>query len=287
MLNNPIFYFATIHKLTAAFGTLFNEIYIARTTDGNTNQVIRVPLTYAPKNKLLLRADQDPDATKMTAITLPHMAFEMMPDFQYDGTRRQPPLEKFVVKDASFPNKLKRQYIPVPYNINYNLYVYVNNLMDGQKIIEQIIPFFTPDWTVSINHIPEMGLAFDTPIILKSVQMDDNHFDQQFVERRVLVWTLSFVVKTYFLGPIKSKPIIKFAHERFYFSETVEEQAGTSNVNAQSIISVTPGLTANGEPTSNSAITVDANTIYVDNDFGFIEAYTNGPIRFEGDVWNI
>jgi hypothetical protein len=267
--------------MTAAFGTLFNEIYFHRFgDDGSIAQIVRVPLTYAPKDKLLLRAAADPDATKEMAITLPRMAFELIPPFSYDGTRKLSHLTKYVMKDETQPNKLKRQYIPVPYDLTYNLYVYANNIEDGNKIIEQILPFFTPDWTLSINIIPEMDVTLDIPIVLSGVTLEDK-YDGNFIDRRVLVWTLTFTMKTYFFGPIKSKPIIKFAFERFIVPPVgTDTSAAVANSDILQTIQVSPGLDANGNPTSNAAITVDANTIYVDDDFGFIETFSSGPITF-------
>ena len=279
MIGNPIFYHSTIRKSVVAFGHLFDDISIQRTNANNVvQQIIRVPLTYAAKNKLLLRADQDPDATKDDAIVLPRMAFEMLPPFSYDGSRKLPALEKYAHKHDTIPNKLRRQYVPVPYDINFNLYIYVNNLEDGNKIIEQILPFFTPDWTISMNLITDMDLTFDVPIVLRSVSPDDTHFDGQFNQRRVMIWTLSFVMKTYFLGPIKNKPIIKFAHERIFFADNVTDAVG--NTDAVGEIIVSPGLDANGDATSNASITVDANVIFVDDDYGYIESFSSGPISF-------
>jgi hypothetical protein len=262
--------------MVVAFGYLFKDMHIHRTSNGTVQQIIRVPLTYAPKNKLLLRADVDPDTTKLDAITLPRMAFEMMPGMQYDEDRRLPPLEKWVVKDDTNPNKVKRQYIPVPYNINFNLYIYVNQVEDANKIMEQILPFFTPDWTVSINIFSELNLSFDIPIIIGTPTLEDK-YDGQFKDRRVMIWTIPFVMKTYYLGPVKSKSIIKFAHTRFFFGDAND----VGNTDIQSSILVQPGLDANGNPTSNAAASIDANLINIDDDFGYIETYTSGPVGFE------
>lgn len=279
LMGHAPFFFNTKERMVIAFGRLFDGIHIER-SNGTTNQLVRVPLTYAPKNKLLFRADQDPDNLKTAAIELPHMAFEVASDFIYDGDRKLPPLERLVNLDTADANKFKRQYVPVPYNLHFNLYVYVNHISDGAKIVEQILPFFTPDWTLSLQFIPEVGLNLDVPIILQSVSMDDNHWDGAFTQRRVLVWTLSFVMKTYFFGPIKSKPIIKFAYERFVIDPAGSEEISNGDILAQ--VLVQPGMMANGSPTSNAALSVDANTIYATNTYGYVETYSaNGNIAWE------
>jgi len=281
MLGNAPFYHSTIRKMVAMFGTMFNDIHFHRyAADGSVSQIIRVPLTYAPKNKLLLRADVDPDATKEAAIVLPRMAFEIIPPFRYAAERRMSHMTRYVVRDDDNSNKLMRQYIQVPYDMNFNLYVYVNNIEDGNKIIEQIIPFFTPDWTLSVNIIPEMGISLDIPVELKNVSFEDK-YDGNFTDRRVFIWTLSFTVKTAFFGPIKSKPIIKFAHERFIISSTSDIDDSVANTDVLQEIVVSPGQDANGVATSNASLTVNANTIFANTDFGFIEEFTSGPISFE------
>ncbi len=276
MLGNPPYYFHTLRRMVIIFGTVFNDIIIHRTaSNGAINQVIRVPLTYAPKNKLLVKADIDNDSQKPIAMTLPHMAFEMMTDISYDGGRKLPGLNKFVIKDNDAPNKLKRQYVGVPYQIPFNLYVYANHIEDGNKIIEQILPMFTPDWTVETEIIPEMGIKLDIPITLQGgIQLEDK-FDGKFTDRRILIWTLPFMMKTMFYGPIKSKPIIKFANENFYFESPI------ANNSPEGVLAVRPGLDANGAPTSDANVSVDANTIFIDDDYGYVETFSSGPIQFE------
>lgn len=270
--------------MVIAFGRIFEDMKIERfDAQKNVTQVIRVPLTYAPKNKLLLRADQDPDALKTAAVELPHMAFEISPNFEYDGSRKLSPLEKFVRLDMNDANRMKREYVPVPYNMTMNLYVYANKIKDGNKIIEQILPFFTPDWTLNIEFVPDMNLSFDVPIILTNLSLDDAHWDGNFTDRRVLVWNLSFLMKTYFLGPVKSKPIIKFPKTRFIIAPDASSNNDViANTDILAQINTHPGMTSNGEPTSNAAISVDPNVIYATNTYGYIESFSsNGHIIWE------
>ena len=280
MFGHDIFDFETIDRHIIAFGKLFSDMRIRRRDpNGTVEQVLRVPLTYAPKNKLLLKADVDQDATKTAAVELPRMAFQLMPNMQYDGSRKLTNLNKMVWLDSEQPNHLKREYVPVPYNLNMELYVYVNHITDGNKIVQQILPFFTPDWTVNILFVDETGLTFDVPIILTSVEMDDSHWGDTFTERRVLIWTLAFEIKTYFLGPVKSKPIIKFAKERVALTSNNLPLDDTSDIVSQ--ITVSPGLDSAGNPTSNSSATIDQNIIIATDDFGYIETFQEGRVIYE------
>ena len=259
MLGNSPFYFSTIRKMVVILGNLFNETYITRTdSEGNVAQLIKVPLVYASKNKMLVRVDEDPEIQRLTAITLPRMSFEMT-GLEYDNSRKLNTVGRNVVKDTTNANKLKQQYNPVPYNFNFNLYIYVKNAEDGTKIVEQILPFFTPDWTVSVNLIPEMNETKDIPIVLTSVQQED-HYDGDFLERRAIVWTLQFTMKGYMYGPVAHKPIIKVSKTQFYV-DTSNDIIGT--------IRVQPGLLSNGSPTTNSQLSVNTSIIEVDDDYGF------------------
>ena len=256
------FYFSTTRKYVIAFGTLFNDIIIKRTdSEGIPTQTIKVPLTYAPKDKMIARIEADPDLFREPATILPRMSFELT-GLSYDSSRHKNTLNVLVKKDVD-PNKLRMQYQSVPYNLNFNLYIYVKNAEDGTKIIEQILPYFKPQWDVSLYILPEMNHSIDVPIELKSVSPEDK-YDGDFKERRVLTWTLSFTARGQYFGPIKKKPIIKFPRMDFYFGpDDPSELVGRYTVE--------PGLTVDGNPTSDPLESVDANLIDVDDDFGFIE----------------
>lgn len=271
MFNNGPYYFSTIRKMVTYFGTCFNNIQITRTdSTGQVKQLIKVPLTYAPKDKMLARVDADPTIQRQPAIVLPRMSFEIS-GMEYDGARKLITSGRTVVKDQNDANKLKRQYNPVPYNFNFDLFIYVKNAEDGTKIVEQILPFFTPEWTATINLIPEMNISMDIPIILNSIQMQDT-YDGTFAQRRAIVWTLRFVVKGYLYGPVRSKPIIKIANTQFFVpvggSQANIAQA-VSNTDVIGRITVKPGLLANGSPTTNSQLSVNTSIIEVDDDYGF------------------
>jgi hypothetical protein len=173
-------------------------------------------------------------------------------------------------------DRFKYQYSPVPINVEFTLYVFVGNQEDGTKIIEQIVPFFTPDWSSTVHLIPELNISVDIPIILGQVTKEDL-FEGAYADKRTIIWTLPFVLKGYLYGPIKSKPIIKFVHENFYFGNP----ADNSNTDVVSTILVEPGLTANGDPTTNSALTIDPLLIDVDDDWDYIVEKSGIVINFE------
>ena len=262
------FYFSTMRKYVILFGTLFNDIHITRTSNsGSTTHLLKIPLSYAPKEKMLTRFENDPNIDRETAVLLPRMSFEMT-GITYDSSRKLNTLGKIAVKDTN-KNKLKYQYNPVPYNIDFTLYVYVKNAEDGTKIIEQILPFFTPDWTSSVSLIPEMEVTMDIPVILNNISMEDT-YDGDFKERRALIWTLNFTLKGYIYGPVKKGAIIKFANTSFYIPEVVTLSDAVGVTTPSDRVTVSPGLDANGNPTSNASRSIDINLIEATDDFGFV-----------------
>jgi len=260
-----------MRKYVILFGTLFNDIHITRTNSaGATTSLLKVPLSYAAKEKMLARLEGDPEIQRETAVLLPRMSFEMT-GVSYDATRKLNTLGRVAGKDTSNLNKLKYQYNPVPYNLKFRLNVYVKNAEDGTKIVEQILPFFTPDWTSTIALIPELGINMDIPIILDNISIEDT-YEGKFTERRALIWTLEFTLKGYIYGPIKKSSIIKFANTSFYIPDSnivdIASAVGVSSPNDR--VTVAPGLDANGNPTSNAALTIDRNLIEADDDYGFV-----------------
>ena len=264
-------YFSTMRKYVIIFGTLFNDIHITRTnTAGATVDLLKVPLSYAAKEKMLARLENDPEIQRQTALLLPRMSFEMT-GLSYDQQRKLNTLGRIAVKDTTNLNKLKYQYNPVPYNFDFKLSIYVKNAEDGTKIMEQILPFFTPDWTVTVALIPEMNINMDIPVILNNVSVEDS-YDGQFADRRALIWTLDFTLKGYIYGPVKKTNIIKFANTTFYIPnpDNIDIAAAVGNTSPSDRVTVAPGLDANGNPTSNASISIDRNVIEADDDFGYV-----------------
>ena len=271
-----VFYFQTIRKYVTLFGTLFDTIDITRTNSaGKVTEFIKVPITYSPKEKMLARINSDPDIDRQTAVpTLPFMAFEMT-DIFYDASRKLNTVGRVVVSDTD-PNKMKYQYNPVPYNFNFRLYVYVKNAEDGTKIIEQILPYFTPDWTTTVQLIPEMEITHEIPVILNTISHEDI-YEGGFAERRALIWTLDFVLKGFLYGPVKKGKVIKFANSVFYTPNVPDGQLAkyVGNTNPAAYLQTQPGLLANGSPTSNGSLSIDPNLITATSDFGYVSNNTN------------
>jgi hypothetical protein len=257
-----------MRKYVILFGTLFNDIHITRSDSaGNTTSLLKVPLSYGPKEKMLTRLESDPEIQRQTALSLPRMSFEMS-GIEYDLTRKLNTLGKIAIPDPDNKNRLKYQYNPVPYNFNFVLSIYVKNAEDGTKILEQILPFFTPDWTSSVSLIPELNLNMDIPVILNNVSVEDS-YDGNFTQRRALIWTLKFTLKGYLYGPIKKNSIIKFANTTFYIPD-MDVKSGIGNTSPNDRVTVAPGLDANGNPTSNAQISIDRNLIVATDDFGYV-----------------
>jgi hypothetical protein len=265
------FYHQSIRKYVIMFGNMFNDIVVRRLdTTGVSLQSVAVPLAYGPKEKFLVRITQDPNLDQQVAIQLPRMGFEMT-TLAYDGGRRLAGTSRNV-KVVDDKNKLDFTYMPVPYDMNFNLYAYVRNADDGAQIMEQIVPYFGPEWTNQVRLIPEMSLIQDVPTILNTVSIEDT-YEGSFDQRRALIYTFDFTVKGYFYGPVRRQGIIKRSQIDFGIVAansanriTTEDIARTGR---SSRIVVQPGLLANGSPTTNSAASIPYTQIEATDDYGF------------------
>lgn len=271
------FYFKTIRKYVVLVGTLMNDIHIKRTdSSNNTVALLKVPVTYAPKDKMLARVTQDPNINRPTATApLPLISFEMG-QMKYDGTRKLPTINRSVVRDSTNTSKFLYQYNPVPYNIDFKVYIYAKNAEDGTKIIEQILPYFTPEWTTTVSLIPEVEVVMDIPVILNNIGYSDS-YDGDYKERRAIIWELDFTLKGYIYGPVKKAGIIKFANTTFYIPQVADGQLNLAvgNTAPAERVTVQPGLTANGQPTTDINQTIPYSQIEVSDDFGFITQIYN------------
>ena len=185
------FYHQTSRKMVVAFGSLFNNIEVRRTDSSDAvTEVIKIPLSYGPKDKMLVRISQDPSLNPKVALTVPRMGFELT-SMTYDGARKLNTMGRNVKKGTT---GLKKQFNPVPYNWDFSLYVFVKNAEDGTQILEQILPFFTPDFTVTMTLISGMTVKMDIPLVLNSVTSEDS-YEGDFATRRSIIWTLSFLMK--------------------------------------------------------------------------------------------
>ena len=201
------FYNQGMRKMTVAFGQVFNNIQIKRQGSDSTVQSIRVPLAYAPKEKFLVRLDQQPSLDdRQFAVTLPRMGFEIS-DIAYDGSRKLTKVQKFKTTKTN-TGVMNFNYMPVPYNISYNLYCFTATAEGGLQIVEQILPYFQPDYTVTINVVPEMGIKRDVPIVLNNISYEDS-YSGDFESRRAVIYTLNFTAKTYLYGPASTQKVIR------------------------------------------------------------------------------
>ena len=189
------FYHQTLRKYVIVFGTLFNDINLEK-RDGSDNVVSRqkVPIAYGPKQKFIRRIRQDPNLDRQVAISLPRMSFEMTA-MVYDPVRKLNSVGtiKNIATSTGGLNTMRKMFNPVPYTMDFQLSIYVDNAEDGTQILEQILPFFTPEFNVTLNVIPDMNLKLDVPIILNGASLDDT-YDSDFETRRTLISTLDFFV---------------------------------------------------------------------------------------------
>ena len=200
------FYHETIRKVVIGFGPLFNDIHITRKdSSGNVQQSMKVPLAFGPKQKFLVRLREDPNIAKSVAITLPRIGFEIGA-ISYDPARKLNKIQK-VKKAGTSGNKVDTQYMPVPYNIDFELYAMSKNSDDALQIVEQILPYFQPEYTITINDIVQMSNKRDVPIILTGISYEDN-YEGDFTERRAIIYTLSFTAKAYLYGPVISGQVV-------------------------------------------------------------------------------
>ncbi len=207
MLSDAYFYYQLTRKYVILFGNLFNNISVVRKDKDDNSEIERfkVPLIYAPKEKYVARLFSDPDLARETQVTLPRMSFEIR-SISYDASRKQNSLLRSAKGSTS--TGVKSQYMGVPYDLQFELNIYTRHIDDGTHIIEQILPYFNPDYTVTIDSIEEMGFLKDIPIILTSVSNSIEH-EGNFDAVRYVNWTLTFNMKAYYYGPISTPKIIR------------------------------------------------------------------------------
>ena len=192
------FYHEIIRKTVIAFGTLFNDVYIRhQDSAGKDIGELKVPISYGPRQKFLARIQQQPELNKATQITLPRMSFEMN-SITYDPTRKSGITQTFKAKDGE---KIKKVFMPVPYNLGFELNILTKLQDDSLQIVEQILPFFQPGFTLTIDLAEQIGEKRDVPMVLEDISFTDD-YEGNFETRRALIYTLRFTAKTYMFGPI-------------------------------------------------------------------------------------
>lgn len=203
-------YHRIIRKVVIAFGNLFNEIKLSRYNESGVEQeYFLVPIVYGGKEKYVSRLTGDPELDKKVQITLPIMSFEMT-NMSYDASRKLNTNKKITVNSGQSNAKLAI-YNPVPFDFEFSLFAYVRNIEDGAQLMEKILPYFTPDYTVSVNLVPEMGIVKQLPIILKDVSSEIDYEGEYDSKVRNVIWTLTFVIKGYLYGAVKEPKVIKTA----------------------------------------------------------------------------
>jgi hypothetical protein len=261
------YYHGIIRKYVVSFGNLFNDIVVVRKDSANNRiQTVGVPIAYGPKQKWLVRLTKDPYLDPNVAITVPRIGFEIS-SIVYSPTRKLSSTIKNVHLNAVDGEK-KWQYVPVPYDIYFTLSIFSKNADDAAQILEQILPYFRPEYTTNVKILPEMDIVVDTPVELQSISIEDV-YEADFQQRRILMHTIEYVVKAYMFGPVydgSAGGIIRRAI--VYTHDKMDEDAL-----AVSRVAVTPSLYANGAPLfsppddPNDSIPI-AN-INPDDDYGF------------------
>tara|TARA_B110000196_G_scaffold290865_1_gene277423 strand:+ start:492 stop:1844 length:1353 start_codon:yes stop_codon:yes gene_type:complete len=224
------YYHQTIRKYVAVFGTLFNDLNIERTNaSGTVTEKIKIPLAYGPKQKWLLAMSDTTASRKVTATRSPRMGFALT-SVDYDSVRKLNTVGKNWAANSSLSTTttLLSQFNPVPYNFAFDLFILVKNAEDGTQILEQILPYFTPEFTVTVNTIPDMGIKADIPIVLNSSSVADE-YEGDLATRRTITWTLSFTLKGYIYPDIKSSSIIKTIEVNFRIPATAVTTTDLSN----------------------------------------------------------
>lgn len=205
------FYNEAIRKTVVGFGTLFNNIELQKKdpSTGNVLEVEKVPLAYGPKQKFLTRLEQNPDVGRKVAITLPRLYFELS-GITYDPSRKTSPVQKFRTTVDEDGKEVKTQYVPIPYDMEFELGIIAKSQDDGLQILEQILPFFQPNFNITLNMISDMNEKRDIAIILNNINYEDD-WEDSFLDRRNIVWTLNFTAKSYIYGPYTNTGIIRKA----------------------------------------------------------------------------
>lgn len=272
-----IFYHSLIRKYVSLFGTLFNDIKLVKQAEGdNLAHTIHVPISYGPRESVLARLEQDPNLNKQPSIQLPRMTFELM-DFQYDVSRKLGSINRNFEQAAD--GSMQSQYNPVPYNLTFSLYIYAKNVDDCWRIVEQILPFFTPDFTMKATLIPEMNENRDITLILDRTQLSDI-YEGNFETRRAITTEISFTMKAWLYGPITSASLINNITANIFNAVGYEDASdAVRNIDQPTeTITVIPGQLANGSPTTNAALTIDKSLILPNSEYGYITTLTSNTI---------
>jgi len=252
MLGADPYYHEILKRTVIGFGSMFNDIYLIRRNKvGEIKQKMKIPLSYGPKEKFLARLREDPNLSKSVAISLPRIGFELG-SFSYDSTRKLNKINTVKIPKSTNDKAISKQFSPVPYTVSFELFVMVKNSDDGIQIIEQILPTFSPSYTMTIKDSSELKNVQDVPIVLDSVSYEDS-YEGDFVSRRAIVYTLSFSASIQLYGPVTSQGVIKKVDTSMYADVPV------NSPNRKQTYSVEP----------------DPVTATENDDFGFTDSWSN------------
>ena len=209
-----VFYNRVMRKIVVGFGNLFDNLTLVRyNSDNSEAERFIVPIAYAAKELYVQRLQGDPNLDKKVQMTLPRLSYEMM-GIKYDTSRKQ---NTNIRNFASTTNGgVVGQYNPVPYDYDFNLYLYVRNIEDGTQLIEHILSYFTPDYTIKLNLIPEMGIIKEIPVVLNSATHETEYEGDRDSDTRTIIWTMNFTAKGFIYGPISDSKIIKTSITNIY-----------------------------------------------------------------------
>ena len=291
------FYHQTSRKMVVAFGSLFNNIEVRRTDSSDAvTEVVKIPLSYGPKDKMMVRISQDPSLNPKVALTVPRMGFELT-SMTYDGVRKLNTMGRNVKKGTT---GLKKQFNPVPYNWDFSLYVFVKNAEDGTQILEQILPFFTPDFTVTMTLVSGMTVKMDVPLVLNSVTSEDS-YEGDFATRRSIIWTLSFMMKGFLYPSVTDNakvitssvvdthlmsaataadPIYIVAEDSTPYSQNymiLDKHEIDDATRIRMLSEVSEDASSAGQTVSRTTVEPTATDALTDEDFGFSETFEFFP----------
>jgi len=268
MFKGQQFYHEHVRKAIIAFGTIFNGITIVRkNSDGQAIQSLRVPLAYSTKQKFLSRIENQPTVESRgdIAMVLPRIGFEIL-GLNYDPTRKISQIQKHRNTIQSNALNVKTQFVSTPYDMSISLYVFAKNQEDGLQILEQIIPYFNPDFNVTVNDLPEMDIKRDIKIVLDGIAYEDNTAGT-FEDRQSIVWSLNFTMKLNFYGYVADQGIIREAIATVYqnpeligpyarrtFSITEATATAVATIDSGSVNSITLSYAGDGYLTEPNVI---------------------------------
>tara|TARA_R100000458_G_C8242411_1_gene221109 strand:+ start:398 stop:1273 length:876 start_codon:yes stop_codon:yes gene_type:complete len=282
MFGSP-FYHSSIRKLVVAFGSLFNDVRIIRSnSDGSTKEEIRIPLSYGPKEKFLVRAMQASSLSDdiKARYALPRMGFDIS-NITYDNARKRNTMQKRFVANSDNNYKVKRTFSEVPYNFEFNLYIMTRNMDDGLQIMEQIVPYFTPEFNVTLNLETDIAQKIDVPVVLNNITTEED-YEGDFDTRRSITFTLNFTVKSYVYGAIREQGVVRTVQTTFFNYDDLDSDHGihgaTGATGAFSRVDVSatgPDAGPTGAGVGIGGYTTDfAHNLFV---FGYTAGVTGGP----------